>query len=300
MLTIFSIPKSFKGHIGIIQRNAIRSWTLLEPRPEIILFGSEEGTAEVAHELGLRHIPGIASNEYGTPLLNDLFWQAEANAGGDTMCYVNADILVLSDFSRAVAGVTEKLKSFLAISERINLDVTEPIAFDADWESEIKKRVRGEGVRGPHTAIDVFAFTKGTYRLVPDFGIGRLWFDQWLIKAAREAGIPVVDLSLVAPVVHQNHDYNHVAGGAEAIWKGKEAEHNLGLYGGVEHAFTLLDCTHELTPGGRIRGAGPRRKKFEMRHFAWDLLLRRTVNIRNTLKLRRKFWRTEVPTRSGK
>ncbi len=48
MLTIFTAPKSFYGHIGVIQTNAIRSWLLLCPECEIILFGGEEGIAEVA------------------------------------------------------------------------------------------------------------------------------------------------------------------------------------------------------------------------------------------------------------
>ncbi len=45
-LTILAMPKPFRGHIGIIQRNAITSWTKLQPRPEILLFGTEEGAAE--------------------------------------------------------------------------------------------------------------------------------------------------------------------------------------------------------------------------------------------------------------
>jgi len=35
-----------------IQRNAIASWTRLDPRPEIFLFGEEEGTRELAGEIG--------------------------------------------------------------------------------------------------------------------------------------------------------------------------------------------------------------------------------------------------------
>ncbi len=31
MITIFAIPKPFKGHIDVIQRNAIQSWTKLSP-----------------------------------------------------------------------------------------------------------------------------------------------------------------------------------------------------------------------------------------------------------------------------
>jgi hypothetical protein len=290
MLTIFTIPKPFKGHIATIQRNAIQSWQLLRPRPEIILFGNEEGAAQVAAEFGLLHEPQIASNEYGTPLLDDLFRRAELRASSKWMCYVNADILLLSDFGGAVERVTKAFGKFLCVSKRINIDVPESIGFAPDWETPIKAHCRETGQPGDHTSIDVFVFPKGAYRSVPDFGIGRLWFDQWLIKAAKQEKIPVVDLSLVAPVLHQNHDYNHVDGGRERIWQGKEAEHNLRLYGGVKHACTLLDVTHELTADGTFRRVRLRRLAFETRRLFWDLFVRRTVGLRNALKLRKKFW----------
>jgi hypothetical protein len=290
MLTIFSIPKPFKGHIETIQRNAIQSWTLLRPQPDIILFGNEEGTAQVAAEFGLRHVPEIASNEYGTPLLDDLFRRAQLSASSGWMCYVNADILLLSDFGSAVEQVTKAFPKFLCVSKRINIDVPEAISFAANWEAPLQARSRESGKCGDHTAIDVFVFPKGAYRDVPDFGIGRLWFDQWLIKAAREEKIPVVDLSPVAPVLHQNHEYHHVAGGRERIWRGKEAEYNLRLYGGVRHAHTLLEVTHELTVHGTIRKVRLRRLAFETRQLFWDLFVRRTAGVRNVLRLRKKFW----------
>lgn len=290
MFTIFTIPKPFQGHSGAIQRNAIRSWTLLQPRPEIILFGNEAGTAQAAAEFSVRHDPQIASNEYGTPLLDDLFRRAELDAGSNWMCYVNADILLLSDFGHAVEHVAKSFEKFLCVSKRINLDVPEAPNSSADWEASLKERCRESGKSGDHTAIDVFVFPKGAYPHVPDFAIGRLWFDQWLIKAAKEEKFPVVDLSAVAPVLHQNHDYNHVDGGRERIWQGKEAEHNLQLYGGVKHAYTLLDVTHELTADGAFRRVRLRRFAFEARHVFWDLFVRRTASVRNALKLRKKFW----------
>jgi hypothetical protein len=291
MVSIFSIPKAFKGHVGTIQRNAITSWTLLQPRPEIILFGNDAGTAELASELGLRHIPEIASNEYGTPLLNDLFCQAELNAVSSTMCYINADIVVLSDFWRLLARPIESMKRFLIVSERINLDVTEEIRFDGDWEVPFRQHIQKSGIRSGHMGIDIFAFPKGTYPHVPEFGIGRTLFDQWLIKAARESGIPVIDLSRAAAVIHQNHDYKHVAGGADWIWRGKEAEHNLRLYDAAPHSFTLLDCTHELTADGVLRRIWLRRPLYDFRHTLWEVFVHHTVGVRDKLKLRRKFWR---------
>lgn len=296
MLTIFSMPKTFRGHIRTIQRNAIHSWTLLSPKPEIILFGTDAGTQEIAEEFGARHIPNVAVNEYGTPLLNDLFRRAEREARSNVICYVNADILLLSQFGLAVEQATRGASQFLLVSKRINLDVAEPIAFEAGWEAFVLERAAKAGVPGDHTSIDVLVFCRGLYPYIPDFALGRLWFDQWLIKAALQSGATVVDLSKVAPVIHQNHDYNHVPGGAAQVWRGKEAEHNFRLYGGKQHAFTLLDVTHELLTDGRIRRLRLRRKKFEMQHLAWDLLIRRTKGLRDTLKLRRKFWRQPVVT----
>jgi len=290
MLTIFTIPKPFQGHIGTIQRNAMQSWTLLHPRPEIILFGDEQGTAQVAAELGFRHEPQIASNESGTPLLDDLFHRAELDAGSKWMCYVNADILLLSDFGRAVEQVTKSFEKFLCVSKRINLDVPEALNFSADWEASLMAHCQESGKSGDHTAIDVFVFPKGAYRNVPGFAIGRLWFDQWLIKAAKVEKFPVVDLSLVAPVLHQNHDYSHVDGGRDRIWQGEEAEHNLQLYGGVKHACTLLEVTHELTADGAFRKVRLRRFAFETRRLFWEVFVRRTAGVRNALKLRKKFW----------
>lgn len=294
MLTIFSLPKAFTGHIGTIQRNAIVSWTLLRPRPEIILLGNEAGTAELARVLGLQHIPDVACNEHGTPLLSDLVQRAESNATTNSrlMCYVNADILLLSDFAQAVQQVQSRLGKFLIVSQRINLEMAQPINFDTVWERGVKKAARERGTPGDHTAIDVFVFPKGMYPQVPRFGVGRLWFDQWLIKAAREQHIPVVDVSRTAPVLHQNHDYNHVSGGEERVWRGVEAEHNLELYGGKKHAYTLLSATHELRKDGTVRRVWLRKPVHQGKRIAWELLIRRTVDLRNALRLRRKFWHT--------
>lgn len=292
MLTIFSIPKSFKGHFGVIQRNAIKSWSLLRPHAEIILMGNDEGTAEVAGELGLRHIPDVATSEYGTPLLSDLFRKAEAAARFEWMCYVNADIILLSDFLRAVELVQKQIPRSLIVSKRIDLDVPEPLEFGLGWEEAIRRRAKTTGADGHYSAIDAFVFPKRMYSHVPDFAIGRLWFDQWLIKAVREQRLPVIDASRIAPLLHQKHDYSHAPGGAGEVWRGAEAASNFQLYGGVQHAYTLLDVTHELTPSGAIGRVRFRKPSFKVRSWAWDVFVKRTVGVRDALGLRRKFWQT--------
>ena len=296
LLTIFSIPKAFKGHIGIIQRNAIGSWTKLKPRPEILLLGNDEGTAEAAREFGLRHLPNVATNEHGTPLLSDLFRQAEAAAGFPWMCYVNADIILLSDFLRAAAWMQKVFPRSLMVSKRINLDVSEKLIFDSKWEAAIQRRGRVSGQDEHYTGIDAFVFPKGLYPAIPDFAIGRLWFDHWLIKAVREQNLPVVDASLVAPLLHQNHDYNHVSGGREQVWRGEEAERNFQLYGAVKDSYTLLDVTHKITRSGAIHKVRFRKPIWKIRELAWSLFVHRTAGIRGSLGLRGKIWKKSAAT----
>ena len=55
MLTFFTTAKPFVGRNGVIQRNALKSWMLVHPDAEVILFGDDEGSAEVAKKLGIRH-----------------------------------------------------------------------------------------------------------------------------------------------------------------------------------------------------------------------------------------------------
>ncbi|RKZ72925.1 MAG: hypothetical protein DRR16_33560, partial [Candidatus Parabeggiatoa sp. nov. 3] len=42
-----------------MQWNAIKSWTLLNPKPDIFLLGNAPGVTSIANELGLYHIPNV-------------------------------------------------------------------------------------------------------------------------------------------------------------------------------------------------------------------------------------------------
>src|SRR5215472_2941292 len=100
MMTLFTTAKPFRGHINTIQRNALRSWTLLHPEAEIILFGDDEGAAEVAREFGIRHEPDVERDESGMKRIDYIFGRAQAIARHDVLCYANCDILLTSDLRR--------------------------------------------------------------------------------------------------------------------------------------------------------------------------------------------------------
>lgn len=259
MLTIFSIPKSFDGHIGIIQRNAVESWRLLHPDCEIILCGREPGTFDLASELKLRLMPDIQTNEYGTPLLNSVFAKIERMASFTLLCYVNCDIILLRDLIDALKQV--RFNKFLLVGQRRNIDIVQPLSFSqSDWESKLRQYVITHGVLHPPTGIDYFIFPKDkTLQELPAFAVGRPGWDNWFIYRARKLRIPVIDATETVLAIHQNHDYNHVPfARAKTNWEGPEADKNRVLMGNLEYIFTIADATHKMTSTRLIRvfGAG--------------------------------------------
>jgi hypothetical protein len=48
MLTLFATPTPFRGRAGVLQRDAIQSWTPLGRDSYVGRFGDEKGTSEVA------------------------------------------------------------------------------------------------------------------------------------------------------------------------------------------------------------------------------------------------------------
>ena len=120
---------------------------------EIILFADDEGTAEAAEELGVRHIPDNPRNEFGTPLLNSAFRQAEDFDRYGLLCHVNADIILMNDFVEAVQRVKEQSSWFLMTGQRRNLDVKDLLDFDEGWEDKLLADVSENGRLEIHTGI---------------------------------------------------------------------------------------------------------------------------------------------------
>jgi hypothetical protein len=250
MITIFTTPKPFKNLNAIIQRNAIRSWTLLEPKPEIILFGNDEGVEEIAEEFSLLHIPDVQCNEYGTPLLNDLFARAEAVSTQKLLCYINADIILLKNFAEAASSVSNRAGSFLMIGQRWDIEISEEIQFDQNWHERLLDQVKGSGVLHPPTGTDYFLYPKNIWTGgIPPFTIGRGAWDAWLVYRARTLGLHVIDATEVVTAIHQNHDYSHLPASMPDVWKGPEALENLELAGGYDLLCTIEDATHRLVDG---------------------------------------------------
>ena len=269
MLTIFTVPKPFDGHIGIIQRNAVQSWLRLRPACQVLLCGDEAGTAEAAATLGVDRIPAVDRNEFGTPLLSSVFAAAETQAAYGLLCYVNADILLLSDFAEAARRVAASKRRFLMVGQRWDLDVTEPLAFgEKDWERELRARVEQRAALHPPSGSDYFVYPRGALGGLPPFAVGRPGWDNWMIYDARRRRVPVVNATEATLVIHQNHAYGHVKQSTGEAWEGPEGDRNRELIGGGDRIFTLADATHRLTSAGLGRALTPAHLKRRLRTLA--------------------------------
>lgn len=246
MLTIFTIPKPFKDHIGIIQRNALRSWSNLSPSCEVILCGDDEGVAQTARQFGVRHIHDLVRNSYGTPLLSSAFECVQEIARNNLICYVNADIILFSDLLEAIKRIP--FEQFLMVGQRCDLEVSSEIDFESkDCWSKLKDDLRSQGLLHGASGIDYFVFPKDSIGKLPDFAVGRPGWDNWLIYRARSLGFPVIDATKAVQIIHQNHDYSHVKERRGNTYEGPEGDENVRLMGGPEKAYTIYDATWMLT-----------------------------------------------------
>ncbi|MDY6807300.1 MAG: glycosyltransferase family A protein, partial [Cyanobacteriota bacterium] len=248
-ITIFASPKPFINNIATIQINAIKSWNQLKPKPQIILCGNEKGTADIARELNIGHLPNIKCNQYGTPLLNDIFAKVSATAKNNLLTYVNSDIILTSDFLPAIQQVAGKHPRFLILGRRWNLDVNEAIDFeDSNWQEKLSDRLQQTATCSGVGALDYFVFPKPLFSQLPRFAIGRPGWDNWMVGEALKNRIPVINASLVIKPIHQNHDYNHLRGKRIEAFQGKEARENERLLRAEGRAGNSADANWYLVP----------------------------------------------------
>jgi hypothetical protein len=260
-LAIFTAPKPFTNpHIALIQRNAIRSWLSLGPQVEVILLGDEPGLAEFAAECGAKHIPDVARNAEGTPLVSSMFDLARRNSTSPLLSCVNADILLMPDVVQGALDTARQASKFLIVGQRYDLDVREPIEFTPGWPERLRMRARTQGKLHRASGSDYFIFPRDCFTEMPAFAIGRAGWDNWMIYAGRRAGWPVVDGTPSIMIIHQNHDYSHLPGG-QPHYRLPETFENVRLAGGKRAIFELRDANRCLIDG-RLRPVSGSWSKF--------------------------------------
>lgn len=253
LITFFSAPKPFTDpHIAMIQRNAVYSWILLED-VEVILLGDEVGIAEIAKEFGVKHFPNVKINESGTPLISSMLELTRENSNSELLCIINADMILMNDFVEAARRSRCKRDKFVLLSQRWDLDITQPIDFNKDWQNRLQSTVHSQGQLHRPAGSDFFLFPKFCYQDIPDFTIGRAGWDNWMIYKARKENWAVIDCTPSLMIVHQNHDYSHLPD-SKPHYDHPDSNENIRLAGGQANIrYTILDSTHQLVDGKLIR-----------------------------------------------
>jgi len=252
MITLFSTCKPFTGIYRDIQFNAFRSWAQLKPVPNVVIFGDDEGTKFACETCGFTHIPKIKSFTFNEryegegkkkatkPSIPVMFKVVqELTDYFDLFVYVNSDIL-LTNLARQMECVASTFKEFLFVGQRYNVDVVGSLDFSKNWIEPLRKR----GKLHPPCGIDYIGFTRGLWKNIPDFSVGYVGFDNYLVHTALERGIPVVDGTQTTLVFHQNHP----------LRKRKDAgdQHNLDTWGKNpwEVGGQISEATWILNEGG--------------------------------------------------
>ncbi len=248
-LTLFTAPKPFLDpHIATIQRNALQTWLHLGPEVEVIVVGEEPGLAAVAAEYGLRHLPDVARNELGTPLVSSIFELARQASASPLLAFSNADMLFLPDLVTAAQQVSRLSERFLLLGQRWDLDVRQPLDCSPGWEGRLRADVAKRGRLHQPAGSDYFVFPCTLFTEMPDFAIGRAGWDNWMIYHARQQGWPVIDATASILAIHQDHDYSHLPGG-KPHYTLPESQKNETLAGGSANLYMILDSDRRLVDG---------------------------------------------------
>ena len=219
----------------------------------MILLGNEEGLDEAAQELGAVHLPGVASNKSGTPLISSMLQLARQHSHSDNLCIVNADMILMPDFVRAAKQVVQLKHDFVMLSQRWDVDVADPIEFTNGWQDRLRSSALSQGSLHRPAGSDFFLFPRSCYTEVPDFAIGRAGWDNWMIYKAHEEKWAIVDATPSMMIVHQNHDYSHLPD-SKPHYTLPETNENIRLAGGeAAIRYTVLNSTHCLRNGKLAR-----------------------------------------------
>jgi hypothetical protein len=222
-LSIFTTCKPMVGLDAIHQDNAIRSWLALEPTPQVIVYGDEEGVKEYCDHTrapgewrpyGLFHGSLLTYTRYGKPQVNELFDRGVHHEILPLSIYINADVCMFQDLVETCNDLAKLDYPFIASGQRLNLDCDVSVVTFAEMRS---KAISAKNYLPP-TGADYFIMparwaTPWTFRIPDGLGIGHLAWDNFIPWAAvHYGGATFIDVTRTVTAVHQNHPESNFDG----------------------------------------------------------------------------------------
>jgi hypothetical protein len=249
MITILTTPKPSIGNMHRDFVNAMRNWTRLCPRPEILVFGGDKKLVEAE---GGRYIATYPSNKHGLPFLDGIYQIAQEEAKYDTFMLVSDHLMFMPGLMAAVQRCEATFSKFLAVGQRHDVDIAELIDYtDPHWPSALQEYITAGRLHGP-SAKDYMIFSRDFPIHIPPFLVGRPWYDSWFVVATLKANIPVVDLSCTVIAAHPNHNYAQIPGNPQFNHGNPGEEYNRRLATGVTGLGLVTSSQWIDTPNGII------------------------------------------------
>lgn len=247
MLTIFTIPKPFKGENIINQCNAILSWKNAVKDSQIILWGDDEGVKEYSDKLCVEYGGIVPRNDFGTPIISGVFERTKNIAKNQYLMYINADIVLLDDFNSIISIFLEPLGKFAIVcGKRTDCTLNRFIDFSSDWIMDLKNNEIPKGKIHSYTGIDYFLFSKSLPIKLKPFAVGRPGWDNWFLFYAKKNNILILDASEIILAIHQNHAPAYKL-------KDNETKENQKMLNGFIQVANIYHADFILEKNGMIR-----------------------------------------------
>ncbi len=215
ILTLFTTFKSNppKEHV---YKNTIRNWEHFRSWVQPILFYSPGDTNLL--EYALKHgwdtieVPKLSKAK--VPVLRHMFLTARKKYKTAFYCYTNGDILFddgLIKTLQALQPHTDKMKQVLIVGRRTNFKLFP--GQNLDSFKGIKDAAKRGKLFGTN-AEDYFATTTYGYpwESIPDFVVGRVGYDNWLVVTAIVKRMVVIDTTNTILALHQTGSDGNFAG----------------------------------------------------------------------------------------
>ena len=251
ILTMFTTFRNSEAK-RYIYENTIRNWHLLSPDVIPILFtevdpSDPKGIAHFAVEHGWHVFPVPKTSPKGVPVLRHMYLEAQKKFNTTFYCYTNGDILFdrnLTDTIRSLqtsakGGHLDKLlmvgrRSNWSIGKGVNLTELAQVGHYATNSSLFKDY-----------AEDYFLTTRDGYpwATIPDFVVGRIGYDNWIVVTAMRKKIPVVDATQTVTALHQTGRDGNLAG----LRSRSETYINYGLAKRFDYSLGRVTCARFVT-----------------------------------------------------
>ena len=249
-------PKSSSNKNDISKQDFVyKSWERI-PHLQWIIISEHDSVLQsaVSHKFETDDSPELHTR-YKQPTYRGLFSHAlQSSPSSKFVMYTNGDIMytyTLSETLHAVFVWMEKhhpKKHVFIVGQRTNIDM--PKNWDMgsehdDWSTNLEDLGK-QGSVYQADAEDYFIMSRGLFQwdTIPDFVVGGVAFDNWLVgKAVRTSAI-TIDVSKTVSAIHQNH--GHESCGTKCSHQTEKSKYNLQLakkHGGTSRGRTV-DCTY--------------------------------------------------------